>query len=333
MKVCTYLEGKDLFGRSGIGCGYKQLVKCLDESNIEHTTDLNSDYDILQIETIGPKSLKNMLKAKKAGKRVIVHTHTTAEDFRNSFRFSNILSKPLMYYLKFFYSRADALISPSHYTSELIGNGYGIKAKRYVISNGVDLEKFRFNEKKRKEYRSKYSLEGDCIYSVGLVFMRKGISDFVDVAKGLQNPFIWFGDKLNDAVIRDPNVDRVLDNLPQNVRFTGYVDDIIAAHSAGDIFFFPSYVENQGIVVLEAMAMGRPCVLRDLPVYSGWFNEGTEYLAANDNAGFKEKIRILTDDKKLRKKIVKNATRRLEKEHALDVVAKEYERVYEEVLG
>ncbi|HEX5637022.1 MAG TPA: glycosyltransferase, partial [Gammaproteobacteria bacterium] len=49
--------------------------------------------------------------------------------------------------------------------------------------------------------------------------------------------------------------------LEQNVRFIGYLDrssSLLDAYAAADVFVFASRTETQGLVLLEAMAMGCP---------------------------------------------------------------------------
>jgi 1,2-diacylglycerol-3-alpha-glucose alpha-1,2-glucosyltransferase len=119
---------------------------------------------------------------------------------------------------------------------------------------------------------------------------------------------------------------------PPNVRFTGYVDDILAAYSAGDIFFFPSTAETQGIVILEAWAMGRPVLIRDLPVFGDWTEDGKDCLRATDEKDFAEKLRWLMDDEKLRNKLVKNGQKSVQA-HSMPEVGKQLKKVYQEVMN
>ena len=51
---------------------------------------------------------------------MIAHTHITAEDFGDSFRFANALSRPLRPYLERAYGLAGQLVCPSEYNQELI---------------------------------------------------------------------------------------------------------------------------------------------------------------------------------------------------------------------
>ena len=64
--------------------------KALTLNNIEFTTDKNDlDYDILHINTIYPDSISMIKQARENNKKIIYHAHSTEEDFKNSFMFSN----------------------------------------------------------------------------------------------------------------------------------------------------------------------------------------------------------------------------------------------------
>jgi len=86
----------------------------------------------------------------------------------------------------------------------------------------------------------------------------------------------------------------------------GYVRDIIAAYSGGDIFCFPSYYEGEGIAILEAMSCGLPVIIRDLPTYEGRLFDGENCLKARNNKEFIEKIYFLINHPEERKRIAKN---------------------------
>ena len=73
MKVLLYLEGKAVLEKSGIGRALQHQMKALDLAGIPYTTDPSGDYDVVHINTYGPRSLRLLHKAKKQGKKVIMH--------------------------------------------------------------------------------------------------------------------------------------------------------------------------------------------------------------------------------------------------------------------
>jgi 1,2-diacylglycerol-3-alpha-glucose alpha-1,2-glucosyltransferase len=332
MKVCLYLEGESVLKKSGIGVALKRQMSALEKAGIEYTTSPHEDYDILHINTILPKSLIYAKLAKSRGKKVIMHAHTLEEDTRNSFTGSNTIAPLFKRYLSHFYKNADHIICPSPYAKEMLST-YGLgNIPITPISNGTDLDFFKFSKEGREKYRERYMLDDIAAFSVGHVFMRKGPDTFINVAKEFKNPFIWFGNVFNGALVKDSRLAEAMASKPENVKFTGYVDDIVAAYSAGDIFFFPSRAETQGLVILEAWAMERPLLIRDLPVFRDWTHDGENCLRALDETDFAEKLRWLIDDKALRERLVRGGKKAV-KEHSMENIGKELKRVYTEVLN
>ena len=262
MKVLLYFESEKLLEKSGIGRALAHQQRALSSIGVEYTLDKQAeDYDILHINTYGINSLNQINKARKQGKKVIYHAHSTEEDFRNSFIGSNQLSPLYKKYLINLYSRADQLITPTPYAKELL-EGYGIKVPICAISNGIDLDKYRPEPKKEQAFRDYFQLSADqkVIISVGLYFERKGIVDFVEIARRMpEYTFIWFGHTPMYTIPKAVR-DLVKENHPENVIFPGYIkgDVIEGAYSGADLFFFPSYEETEGIVVFADLLGGSP---------------------------------------------------------------------------
>ena len=74
---------------------------------------------------------------------------------------------------------------------------YGINKKIEAVSNGVDLDFFNREKADGMSFRKKYGYRSDekIIMSAGLTIERKGVSDFVELARRMpQYQFIWFGE-------------------------------------------------------------------------------------------------------------------------------------------
>ena len=81
-----------------------------------YTTDILGDYDVVHINTYGPRSLMLLHAAKRRGKKVIMHGHSTREDFENSFIGSNLLAPLLGNIWPTCIKRPITLITPSEYS-------------------------------------------------------------------------------------------------------------------------------------------------------------------------------------------------------------------------
>ena len=184
MKILLYFEAKKQIAQSGIGRAMKHQIKALVENNIEYTLDPSDDYDILHINTVGPSSEKIIKKARLNGVPVVYHAHSTEEDFKNSFVFSNVIAPFFKKRITKLYSSSDLIITPTKYSKNLLEN-YGITVPILNISNGIDLDRFKNNENKEKAFKKYFNIQEDqkVVFGVGLYFERKGIIDFIEVAK------------------------------------------------------------------------------------------------------------------------------------------------------
>lgn len=293
MKVCLYFEGKEVIKTSGIGRALKHQMAACESAGIDYTLDPDDDYDILHINTVGMSSIPVINKARAKGCKVIYHAHSTEEDFRNSFVLSNQIAPIFKKMLISYYSKADLILTPTPYSKSLL-EGYGIEVPIYALSNGIDLQRFHYDKEKVKAFRKYFSLKEDekVVISVGLYFERKGILDFMEVARQMSDvKFIWFGytplisipKKIRDVVLMDH---------PNNVILPGYVKGAVieGAYANADCFFFPSYEETEGIVVLEALASSANVLLRNIPVYEPWLKDGVNCYMGNNNDDFVKRL-------------------------------------------
>lgn len=330
MKVLLYLEGKAVLQKSGIGRALSHQMEALDLAGIPYTTDLLGDYDVVHINTYGPRSFLLLHAAKRRRKKVIMHGHSTRDDFRNSFIGSNVLAPLVGKYLSHMYQKADFVITPSEYAKELIAS-YGVTTPIVAVSNGIDLEKYHKDERKESIFREHFGLEKNqpVVVCAGLYFRRKGIEDFVKVAEKMPHVrFIWLG-SINKWLI--PSYIRKIVNgaHPENVSFPGYFKGAVfqGAMSGSNAFFFPSYEETEGIVVLEALASHQHVVLRDIPVYKGWIDEKVAELGDTVDDFVQSLQRIL--DKKVDKR---EAGYQVAVSRSIDKVSQQLADVYRQVM-
>jgi len=332
MKVLLYFEGESLISSSGIGRAMKHQQQALDCVGIEWTCDPNDDYDILHINTFGPNSLYMIKHARDMGRKVIYHAHSTEEDFRNSFVFSNAIAPMFKKHLVNVYSQADYIITPTVYSKRLL-EGYGISQPIEAISNGIDLQRFVYDSEKVKAFRRYFSLnkQDKVVLCVGLFFERKGILDFVEVAKCLpEYKFIWFG-AIHSLMIPTQIREIIQGKHPSNVIFPGYVKGSIleGAFSGSDVFFFPSYEETEGIVVLEALASHQNVIVRDIGVYDGWLVDGINCYKGKCNADF---IKLICGVVEKDFPSLKEEGYKIAEQRSLAVVGEQLKDVYEKVM-
>jgi len=332
MKVLLYTEGIEQIGKSGLGKAIKHQMKALKYAGVEYTLDPEDDYDIVHINTYGPKSFALAQTARKNGKRVVYHAHSTEEDFKNSFILSNQVAPLFKKWITTCYKLGDYIITPTPYSKKIL-ESYQLDREISAISNGIEIDKFTKSKAKASEFRNKYGYKkkDKVVMAIGLYLERKGILDFVELAKRLpQYEFIWFGytplytvpEKIRKAVKTE---------LP-NLTFAGYVeqDMIISAMNGADLYIFPTLEETEGIPILEACACRQKAIVRDIPVFEDWLIDGVNVYKAKDIDEFERKI----------KKILEGALPDLTEEaykvacsRDLRIIGERLKEVYERVLS
>ncbi len=292
MKILLYTEYEKSLAKSGLGRAIRRQAQILNEYQIPYTKNPQDEFDLAHINYYGPKSYRIAKKARKNGKKVIYHAHSTEEDFRNSFRFSNAASSLFKKWICRCYTLGNCILTPTPYSKSLL-EGYGLQ-NVVALSNGVDTEFFCREEAAGKRFRQKYgfSEEDKVIVSIGLYLERKGILDFVELAKRMPDvKFIWFGH--TDFCLIPRKIRKAVQTRLPNLHFPGFVepDEIKAALNGADLFLFPTLEETEGIPILEACACRQKALIRDIPVFDGWLEDGVTVYKAKTLAEFEEKAR------------------------------------------
>ncbi|MBS2040203.1 glycosyltransferase family 4 protein [bacterium] len=86
--------------------------------------------------------------------------------------------------------------------------------------------------------------------------------------------------------------------LSERVHFLGWVEDLISAVAALDLFVLSSHYEGLGVVLLEALALGRPVVSTRVGGTQDIIEDGVTglFAPAHDPMGLAETIQRLLDD-------------------------------------
>lgn len=277
--------------RSGIAEAVVHQKEMLASIGVETASRWSQPSDIIHLNTIFPDSLLAGYWARFRKKRIVYYGHSTMEDFRNSFKGSNLFAPLFRRWIIRCYTSGDIIITPTEYTKKLL-QSYGIEKPIYSLSNGIDTDFFRPSEERRVAFRSKYKLKAHdkAVMSVGHYIERKGIIEFVELARSMpQVRFFWFG--YTDLRLVPHNIRSAIENAPPNLIFTGYVnrDELREAYCGCDLFAFMTKEETEGIVVLEALACGISAVVSDIPVYAGWLSDGVNIYKAKSIVAFREK--------------------------------------------
>src|SRR5699024_8750220 len=123
------------------------------------------------------------------------------------------------------YRRGDAVITPSSYSRELVSAPKcGVRRPGHVLSTGIDTDFFRPEPTARGRLRGQLGLapRARVVMSVGMQLVRKGILDWVEVARRMPEvTFVWHG--RTDARLLTSDVERALASGSRNAIFPGYI--------------------------------------------------------------------------------------------------------------
>jgi len=234
-------------------------------------------------------------------------------------------------YERWFLDRAAAVVVPSPATGRHVRETVGVGTPTAVVQNGVDTETFRpAGEDRERAFREQYGLsDGPLVGYTGRHGYEKNLDLLVEAADGLGATVVLGG----DGPARD-GLEAAAADVDADVRFLGFLsrEDLPAFYSALDVFAFPSPVETQGLVALEANACGTPVAGVDAGALSDTIGDGENGYAApaGDAAAFRDAIRrTLTECDRLREHCLarREAT---SVERALDTLREVYDGVLDE---
>ncbi|WP_099022687.1 MSMEG_0565 family glycosyltransferase [Mycolicibacterium palauense] len=168
--------------------------------------------------------------------------------------------------------------------------GWGLRPA--VIPNGVDAQRFidaAGESDARHRWRDRL---GRYVLTVGGIEPRKGTLDLVEAFHRLRRSdgdlalVIAGGETLFDYRDYRAELDRRCDDLGVEPVILGAVadDELPSLVAACEVFAFPSTKEGFGLAAMEALAAGRPVVVRDLPVLREVFGDTVRFAA--DTPGF-----------------------------------------------
>ena len=160
------------------------------------------------------------------------------------------------------------------------------------------------------------TLDETRIISVGRLSKEKGFVDLVDVYKKYKDKYPdspWYLDIVGNGSERNKIVDRIYSyKLTNDITMHGYLKkkDLNEVFHESSIYLMTSYTESFGIVLIEAMSHGIPCIAFDSA-------EGANDLITNDYNGYLipdrdfdkmiEKLNLLATNKEKRKELGMNA--------------------------
>lgn len=209
------------------------------------------------------------------------------------------------------------------------------KEKCELVPFGVDLKKINrsINEKKVDEVRKKY---GNFILFVGRLSYYKGVDYLIEAMNDIDANLVIIGEGERKKLLKEKTKKL---GLESRVFFLSSQNeaDLMNFYKACRIFVLPSVYKSEafGIVLIEAMASGRPVISTELGTGTSWANiDGKTgfVVPPRDKKALTEAIRKILKDKSLYLKFSKNAKKKVEENFTLEKMILNIKEIYQSLV-
>lgn len=267
-----------------------------------------ADYQLVHIQTPFIAHYAGLEIARALGVPAVTTYHTFFEEYLH--HYAKVLPASWTRALARRFSRGQCnatagVIAPSTAMRDALRD-YGVTAEIAVIPTGIPLQTFQGGDRAR--FRASHGIpeHKQLALFVGRVAHEKNIGLLLQVAAHLrqeQPELMWLiaGEGPAQASLQ---AEAARLGLQDCVRFIGYLDrqtGLIDCYRAADLFVFASTTETQGLVLLEAMAMGLPVVAIPAMGARDILAPQRGCLCADESvAGFAAQVRALLVDPALR---------------------------------
>lgn len=273
---------------------------------------IRKDYNIIHAHGNGLFSLIGYVVAKIKGIPFVLTFHTLFDKYTHYILKGKIISpKKADFILRVFANRCDGVVAPSEKMRQKLVE-IGVKKPIEVIPNFIDISEFKLRQK--GFLHTKFNIQRDLkiLLTVGRLGKEKNfefiIRLFAKIAKketAVQLVIVGGGREENNLKKLIKQLD-----LTKKVTMTGEIDikQMPYVYSDADIFVFASTTESQGMVVLEAAAVGLPLVLVKDEAYEAVIKNGVNgFILPLKEEAFVSKIRLLIKHPNMRKEFGTNS--------------------------
>ncbi|MEM2338355.1 MAG: glycosyltransferase family 4 protein [Candidatus Bathyarchaeia archaeon] len=240
-------------------------------------------------------------------------------------------------YLEFVMGHSNLITSPSKRLLSCMSQAH--KEKVRVIPHGVDISRFNIHVN-RNEQKEKLGVKSDEILALAVQRLapKKAVEHLIYAMSivSKENPkvkLVIVGDGPEKARLTE--LTRKL-GINQNVVFKGFVDsqDLPKYYLACDIFVLHSLYEQFGIVLVEAMACGKPVISTTVGAIPEIVdNEKIGFLVEPKNPKqLADAILKLANDEKLRKKFGEEGKKKAKENYDWNIIVEKYLKVYKQLI-
>lgn len=301
---------------------------------------IKEQIDVMHVFLPMSGSLISVKAARTLNLQIVAHSHSQPE---NLFADAPKLFQPFLFwawnkFLAWLYGKAAIVIYPSELARELLHGLCEKNKPSVVISNGIDTDEFR--PLPIGDFLEDFKLRASAVklLFVGRLYPEKSVNTLIEAVPHIIKEYDDIQVMLVGAGHLRPKLEKLVNDsgVGNKVSFLGMIsdEDKIRAYNACDIFVLPSLAELEGMVVLEAMACGKPIIISDAKMSaSRFFVKGNGYLfATKDPQDLARQALKLITDKGLRERMGQKSLE-ISRQYDIHESADKLEQVYYSTLG
>lgn len=301
------------------------------------------DYDVYHIHIPFAVGLEIALAASKVNRIPLVATHH-GDGTVTDIPYSMVAKAYSKFSRSISFGYVDRLIFLTRSYPESLGLSTRIKERLKIVRPGIDLQAFSpLNDGSKLRARFGLDQNDKVLLFVGALVKYnryKGVDYLIRAMRQVRNRnshaklVVVGGGELASEL---KNLAREL-NLAQDVIFTGSVphEQLPPYYAMCNIFVLPSISgpESCGLVVIEAMASGKPAIVSDLPGVRDNIESGSTGLRVppKNVEALADAILRLVEDNSLRNEMAHNARAEVET-YSWQKCAEEIEAIYKQVAA
>lgn len=248
------IDGIHVIGTKGLnipgvrGLMFKKNAKKALENLLE-----KEDIDIIHGHYIFPAGAAAVEVGNEHGIKTYVTAH--GSDMFEVYKKQPIMRSTIKNVLK----RADVVLAVSNaLRHEIIATGVsGIADKTRISWNSVDIDKF--SPDNNDSFKKEFKLEDKpIVLFVGNLIKRKNVDSLLEAKKIAYSDYYLV--VVGDGPLFKKLKKKVEDENIRDVIFTGSRNDVENIIPSCDVLVLPSYSESFGLVLIEALACGKPVI-------------------------------------------------------------------------
>ena len=268
--VIYYIQGRR--------CG---VINCCKELN--HFFSLHKgEYRAIHVHVSSLSSLEPLYYAKRNGVPIrIIHSHSTNQT-GIIHKVQHYLNKPFVPILATHY------LACSQVALNWLYNYTLVKKRAVIIRNGIDTERFKFDELIRTQVRDELGIDANS-FVLGHVgrfcevknhkFLVAIFEKYVRKYRNAKLVLVGGGELLEQTKEMVKNLD-----IDRDVLFLGIRSDIERLLQAMDVFVFPSLYEGLPVALVEAQASGLQVVCSDKVSKESKLSDGCYFYSLTNEA-------------------------------------------------